>query len=121
MGNLILPTDTNFGSVLSYAISHLDVKQIMVVGHYDCGAVRAAMRPFSTESDVLDGWLTNIRDVYRIYQDELEAIEDEEERHKRLVELNVIEQCVNLFKVCWGWRISASGSSSFNSSGKIST
>ena len=94
-----MPTDANFTSVLEYAVNHLNVKHIMVVGHYDCGGVRAATKPYSTNSNVLDAWLTNIRDVYRLYQDELEGFSDEEDRHRRLVELNVVEQVVNLFKV----------------------
>lgn len=98
VANLAVVGDSNFGSVLHYAVATLDVKHIMVVGHYDCGGVRAAMNAASTSSDVVDGWLMHIRDVYRLHQAELDLIEDDEERHRRLVELNVIEQCINVFK-----------------------
>merc|ERR1711871_1189556 len=77
-------------------VEHLDVKHVLVTGHYDCGGVRAAMK--NRGLGVLDGWLTNIRDVSRLHKAELEAIDDFEQRHRRLVELNVIEQCLNVFK-----------------------
>jgi len=98
VANLVVPTDCNFGSVLQYAVSTLDVKHIVVCGHYDCGGVRASMHQATTNSDLVDGWLMHIRDVYRLYQYELDTIADEEQRFRRLVELNVIEQCINIFK-----------------------
>ena len=89
-------SDLNFLSVLTYAVDHLDVKHVLVTGHYDCGGVRAAMK--NRGLGVLDGWLTNIRDVSRLHKAELEAIDDFEQRHRRLVELNVVEQCLNVYK-----------------------
>jgi carbonic anhydrase len=68
----------------------------VVCGHYACGGVKAAMQ--SADLGILNPWLRNIRDVYRIHRDELDAIADEDKRYDRLVELNVQEQCVNLIK-----------------------
>src|SRR5690606_29833954 len=83
-------------SVINYAVKHLEVKHVIVCGHYYCGGVKAAMD--SVDLGILNPWLRNIRDVYRIHHDELDAISDEEEKYKRLVELNVQEQCVNVLK-----------------------
>jgi len=83
-------------SVLNYAVDHLKVKHVIVCGHYGCGGVKAAMQ--SADLGILNPWLRNIRDVYRIHSDELNAIKDEEKKYERLVELNVKEQCVNLIK-----------------------
>ena len=96
VANLVVASDLNFLSVLTYAVEHLDVKHVLVTGHYDCGGVRAAMK--NRGLGVLDGWLTNIRDVSRLHKAELEAIDDFEQRHRRLVELNVVEQCLNVYK-----------------------
>lgn len=96
IANLVPNNDLNAISVLQYAVEHLEVKHVVVCGHYYCGGVKAAME--SADYGVLNPWLRNIRDVYRIYRLELDAIEDIEERYKRLVELNVREQCVNVMK-----------------------
>merc|ERR1711879_867241 len=90
-------TDFNLRAVLKYAVEYLKVEHIIVCGHYDCGGVKAAFTN-QDHTDPLESWLTNIRDIYRLHQQELEAIIDPTERHKRFVELNVIEQCLNLFK-----------------------
>ncbi|MDX1447152.1 carbonic anhydrase, partial [Lishizhenia sp.] len=82
--------------VIDYAVAHLKVKHVVVCGHYYCGGVKAAME--SQDLGVLNPWLRNIRDVYRIHKTELNAIDDEESRYKRLVELNVQEQCINVIK-----------------------
>jgi carbonic anhydrase len=74
----------------------LHIKYIVVCGHYHCGGIEAAMRP--SNLGLLNGWLRNISDVYRTHFDELTAITDFELRHKRLVELNVVEQCLNVAK-----------------------
>jgi carbonic anhydrase len=68
-----------------------------VTGHYDCGGIRAS-RQKKDYGQVLDAWLQNVRDVYRLHRVELDAIQDEECKHRRLVELNVLEQCLNLYK-----------------------
>ena len=97
IANMVVNTDTNLLSVLDYAVVHLKVKHVIVCGHYGCGGIKAA----TTNSDfklVLNMWLRNIKDVYRIHRDELEAITDEEQKVNRLVELNVQEQVMNLAK-----------------------
>jgi carbonic anhydrase len=96
IANLVNNVDLNVMSVLNYSVRHLKVNHIVVCGHYNCGGVKAAMQP--VDMGLLNPWLRNIRDVYRIHNDELNAIEDEGKRYDRLVELNVQEQCVNLIK-----------------------
>ena len=96
IANLVPNTDLNVMSVIDYAVTHLKVKHIVVCGHYYCGGVKAAMD--STDLGILNPWIGNIRDVYRTHQEELNKIEDEEEKYKRLVELNVQEQCINVIE-----------------------
>jgi len=81
---------------LRYAVMALDVKHIIVVGHYDCGGIRASMS--NNRLGIMDSWLQHIRDVYRTHANELDAIPDKEVRHRRFVELHAIEQCLNLYK-----------------------
>ena len=97
VANLVINTDVNLLSVLDYAVNHLKVKHVIVCGHYGCGGVKAA----TTKNDfkaLLNMWLRNIKDVYRLHRIELDAIHDEESRCDRLVELNVQEQIFNLAK-----------------------
>lgn len=96
IANMVISIDLNVMSVVNYAVNHLGVKHVVVCGHYGCGGVKAAMQ--SADLGILNPWLRNIRDVYRLHQDELNTITDEEKRYDRLVELNVQEQCVNLIK-----------------------
>ncbi|CAM4116155.1 carbonic anhydrase [Zobellia nedashkovskayae] len=96
IANMVISIDLNVLSVLKYAVDYLKVKHIIVCGHYACGGVKAAMQ--SKDLGVLNPWLRNIRDVYRLHKEELNAIEDETKKYDRLVELNVKEQCVNLIK-----------------------
>ena len=96
IANMVISIDLNVLSVLHYAVTYLNVKQIVVCGHYNCGGVKAAMQ--SVDLGILNPWLRNIRDVYRLHKDELNAISDEEKRYDRLVELNVQEQCINVIK-----------------------
>lgn len=96
IANMVPNTDLSAMSVISYAVSYLKVKHIVVCGHYSCGGVKAAMQ--SEDMGILNPWLRNIRDVYRIHKTELNAIEEEELRYDRLVELNVQEQCINVIK-----------------------
>tara|TARA_R110002050_G_scaffold145821_1_gene271291 strand:- start:191 stop:1081 length:891 start_codon:yes stop_codon:yes gene_type:complete len=96
VANLVVGTDLNFLSVLHYAVDVLKVPHIIVCGHYDCGGVRGAMKKH--DHGIVENWLRNIRDVYRLHSSELDAITDPEQRHRRLVELNVREQCLNIFK-----------------------
>lgn len=96
IANMVSGIDLNAMSVVEYAVTHLKVNHVVVCGHYACGGVKAAMQ--SADLGLLNGWLRNIRDVYRIHHLELNAIKDEEKKYDRLVELNVKEQCVNLIK-----------------------
>ncbi|MBK7373429.1 MAG: carbonic anhydrase [Saprospiraceae bacterium] len=96
IANLVSNNDLSALSVIEYAVDYLQVKHIVVCGHYYCGGVKAAMQ--SKDLGLLNPWLRNIRDVYRLHQSELEAITDEETRYKRLVEINVEEQCFNVIK-----------------------
>ena len=96
IANVVSNTDFNVMSVINYAVAHLKVPNIVVCGHYGCGGVAAAMQ--AQDLRTLNPWLRNIRDVYRLHRDELDAIEDPAERYKRLVELNVQEQCLNVMK-----------------------
>lgn len=96
IANMVISIDLNMMSVLNYAVRHLKVKHIIVCGHYECGGVKAAMTP--ADMGILNPWLRNIRDVYRLHQAELDSIEDTSKRYNRLIELNVQEQCVNLIK-----------------------
>lgn len=96
IANLVPSTDMSSMGVVNYAVAHLKVDHVIVCGHYYCGGVKAAMD--STDLGVLNPWLQNIRDVYRLHQSELEGIADEDKRYRRLIELNVQEQCVNLLK-----------------------
>jgi len=99
IANIVSNTDMNILSVIQYAVEVLQVKYIVVCGHYGCGGVRAAM--LSKSYGLLDNWLRNVRDVYRLHSDYLNSIEDENLRYDRLVELNVIEQCINIIKTSY--------------------
>lgn len=97
VANLVVNTDVNLLAVLDFAVTVLKVKHVIVCGHYGCGGIKAA----ATQHDhkpVLNMWLRNIKDVYRLHRNELDAINGEEERVNRLVELNVQEQVMNLAK-----------------------
>lgn len=96
IANMAPNTDLNSMSVINYAVVHLKVNYIVVCGHYGCGGVLAAMQ--QSDLGILNPWLRNIRDVYRIHQETLDKITDQEEKYKKLVELNVQEQCVNVIK-----------------------
>ncbi|PUZ24490.1 carbonic anhydrase [Chitinophaga costaii] len=96
IANLVVNADLNVMSVINYAVRHLQVRHIVVCGHYQCGGVKAAMQ--SEDLGILNPWLRNIRDVYRLHKEELNLITDEAQRYDRLVELNVQEQCINVIK-----------------------
>ena len=96
VANLVIHTDMSMLSVLQYAVEVLKVKHILVVGHYQCGGVKASMS--NNDYGLINNWLRNIKDVYVKYQDELQSIDDDKERFDRLVEVNVIEQVKNLAK-----------------------
>ena len=96
IANMVPNTDLSSMSVIDYAVLHLKVNHVVVCGHYYCGGVKAAMQ--SQDLGILNPLLRNIRDVYRTHRVELNGITDEEQRYKRLVELNVQEQCINVIK-----------------------
>ncbi len=96
IANMVVHTDMSMLSVLSYAVEVLKVKHIIVCGHYGCGGVMAAMG--NKQLGLIDNWLRHLKDVYRYHHDELDAIEDEEQRCRRFVEVNVMEQVRDLGK-----------------------
>lgn len=89
IANMVSNTDLSDMSVINYAVSYLKVKHVVICGHYNCGGVKAAMQ--SKDMGILNPWLRNIRDVYRLHKDELNAIEDEELKYNPLIELNIQE------------------------------
>ena len=97
VANLVVNTDTNLLSALQYGVGYLKVKHILVVGHYECGGVRAGEANVDFVAP-LELWVRNIRDVYAKNREELDAIKDADERHRRLVDLNVIQQAINVMK-----------------------
>jgi carbonic anhydrase len=97
VANLVPNNDNNSASVIEYAIAYLHVKYVVVCGHYFCGGIKAAMQ--SQDLGILNPWLRNIRDVYRLHKEELNSITDETKRYNRLVEINVQEQCINIIKM----------------------
>ena len=97
VANLVVPTDNNLNAVVQYAVEYLNVKHIVVCGHYGCGGIKAALNP--SDMGQLNSWLQTLRDVMRIHWDELAAIADQDLRFDRMVELNVLEQCLNVLKI----------------------
>ena len=96
IANMVVHTDLNMLSVLQYAVEYLKVDHVIVTGHYGCGGVKAALT--NKNYGMINKWLRNIKEVYRIHKDEIDSLETEEARVDRLVELNVIEQVNNLAK-----------------------
>jgi carbonic anhydrase len=97
IANMVVNTDVNLLSVLDYAVNHLLVKHVIVCGHYGCGGIKSAVTSIDFKA-ILNMWLKNIKDVYRLHRAELDAIKDESVRIDRLTELNVQEQVFNLAK-----------------------
>lgn len=94
IANMVVNTDLNLLSVLEYAVEHLEVEHVIVCGHYNCGGIKAAMG--NQSFGILDKWLGNIKNVYRLHATELNGFTDLNKRADRLSELNVQEQVVNL-------------------------
>ncbi len=94
IANLVIHTDMNCLSVVHYAVDVLQIRHIMVCGHYGCGGVKAAME--NRSHGLVDNWIRHIRDTYRHNAAELDGIADETSRINRLCELNVIEQVENV-------------------------
>jgi carbonic anhydrase len=106
IANVVVHTDLNCLSVIQFAVDVLKVKHIMVVGHYGCGGIKAAMG--TEEHGMIDNWLRHIKDVYRLHRKEIDGIEDEQVRFDRMCELNVVEQVANVCQssiVQNAWRI----------------
>lgn len=97
IANLVISTDVNLLSVIQYAVDVLKVKHIIVCGHYGCGGVKAAMTN-DDHSQVLNMWLRNIKDIYRVHQAEVDKMPAGTERVNKLIELTVKEQVMNLAK-----------------------
>lgn len=96
IANMVIHSDMNMLSVLDYAVNVLKVRHVIVCGHYGCGGVLTAMG--NQQVGLIDNWLRHIKDVYRLHQKELDAIGDMDQRGRRFVELNVIEQVFDLGK-----------------------
>ncbi len=96
IANMVVNTDLNMLSVLQYAVEVLKVKHIIVCGHYGCGGVKAALTNKSL--GIIDKWLRNIKDVYRLHKDEFKDIHDEDKKVNKLIEINIQEQIMNLAK-----------------------
>jgi carbonic anhydrase len=96
IANMVVHTDINLLAVLEYAVFHLKVEHIIVCGHYNCGGVKAAMTQHNF--GIINKWIRNIKDVYRLHREEIDELGPEEERLNRLIELNVHEQVMNLAK-----------------------
>lgn len=105
IANMVIHSDMNMLSVLDYAVNVLKVKHVIVCGHYGCGGVKAAMGNQSI--GLIDNWIRHIKDVYRLHEDYLNSIKDEEERFNKFVEINAQEQVFDLAKtsiVQGAWR-----------------
>ncbi len=96
IANMVVHTDMSMLSVLDYAVNVLEVKHVIVCGHYGCGGVRAALG--NKQYGLIDNWIRHIKDVYRLHEEELESIEDPRQRETRFIELNVMEQVLDLSK-----------------------
>ena len=96
IANMVVHTDMNMLSALDYAINVLEVKHVIVCGHYGCGGVRAALS--QKQYGLIDNWIRHIKDVHHTHHDEIEAIDNPHEKEKRFIELNVVEQVNALSK-----------------------
>jgi len=94
VANLAPPQDANYLSVLQFAVDVIKVRHVIVVGHYGCGGIAAAID--GKRRGLVDHWLHPIREIAEQHQDELAAISDSHRRHDRLCELNVIRQVHNV-------------------------
>lgn len=99
IANVVSNNDLNIMASIQFAVEHLKVKHIIVCGHYGCGGIKCAMHQKSF--GLLDSWLKNVRDVYRLHFNELEFKNNKEEKYNRLVELNALEQAENVIKTSY--------------------
>jgi carbonic anhydrase len=107
IANMVIHTDLNLMAVLQYSVEVLKVKHVIVCGHYGCGGVKASMDHHY--HGIMDKWLQNIKDVYRLNRAELDALDSEESRFRKLVELNVREQVYHLYMTSIVQRAKAKG------------
>jgi carbonic anhydrase len=96
IANMVVHSDLNMLSLLEYAVSVLKVEHIIVCGHYGCGGIEAALS--NKSYGIINKWLRNTKEVYKLYQKEIDAIENHEDKVNALVEFNVIEQCQDVIK-----------------------
>ena len=96
ISNLVVPTDLNLLSVLQFAVEILKVRHVIVCGHHNCGGIAAAMS--NKSYGLMDQWIWNIKNVYRVHREEIDAQPTYEEKHQLLTRLNVKEQVMNLAK-----------------------
>jgi carbonic anhydrase len=96
VANMVVHTDMNLLTVLEYAVKVLKVEHVLVVGHYGCGGVKAAMT--NDNLGIINPWLKHIKDVYRLHREEINALATHDQQVDRLIELNVQEQVMNLAK-----------------------
>jgi carbonic anhydrase len=96
IANMVVHTDMNMLSVLDYAVNVLEVKHVIVCGHYGCGGINAALE--NKQVGIIDNWLRHIKDVYRLHKTEIDSIQDPELKSRRMVEINVQEQVFDLSK-----------------------
>ena len=94
IANLVIHTDLNCLSVIQYAVEVLQVKHIIICGHYGCGGIKAALD--NRAHGLIDNWLRNIKDIYRLHEVEIDALHDKQEKINLLCELNVVEQVANI-------------------------
>lgn len=94
IANMVIHTDMNMLSVLDYAVNVLNVKHVIVVGHYGCGGIKAAMNNDSI--GIIDNWIRHIKNVYRLHKEYLDSIPNETARFNAFVEVNVKEQVFDL-------------------------
>lgn len=92
IANQVIATDFDSLSVIQYAVQVLKVSHVIVCGHYNCGGIKAALKPQNPNLSILNEWLMHLKDTHRIYRKELDSCLNEDERANRLSELNVIEQ-----------------------------
>lgn len=96
IANMVVHSDMNMLSVLDYAVNVLEVGHVIVCGHYGCGGVNAALE--NKTVGLIDNWLRNIKDVYRLHKETIDDLETIEQKRRKMVELNVQEQVFNLTK-----------------------
>lgn len=96
IANMVIHTDMSMLSVLDYAVNVLEVRHVIICGHYGCGGINAALT--SKKFGIIDNWLRHIKDVYRMHKEEIDALQTEDEKQRRMVELNVQEQVFDLAK-----------------------